>query len=156
MPVYKASYARMNGFFTTSTEGISNLTKVQLNLCCQHQTKQAEGGIAPLVLKVHTKRRFGEFRNPVALSPQKELPVRTAQHAVWAPQPVLRLADKQFVAHTGIRTADPRPPNPQSSQYPVCPTITKNFPFNPLNTKRRLFYFKAQFVPRSKHFSSRL
>ena len=28
--------------------------------------------------------------------------------------------------------------------------------FNPLNTKRRLFYLKAQFVPRSKHFSSRL
>ena len=28
--------------------------------------------------------------------------------------------------------------------------------FNPLNTKRRLFYLKIQFVPRSKHFSSRL
>ena len=27
---------------------------------------------------------------------------------------------------------------------------------NPLNTKRRLFYLKAQFIPRSKHFSSRL
>ena len=27
---------------------------------------------------------------------------------------------------------------------------------NPLNTKRRLFYLKTQFVPRSKHFSSRL
>ena len=27
---------------------------------------------------------------------------------------------------------------------------------NPLNTKRRLLYLKAQFVPRSKHFSSRL
>ena len=27
---------------------------------------------------------------------------------------------------------------------------------NPLNKKRRLFYLKAQFVPRSKHFSSRL
>ena len=25
---------------------------------------------------------------------------------------------------------------------------------NPLNTKRRLFYLKTQFVPRSKHFSS--
>ena len=27
---------------------------------------------------------------------------------------------------------------------------------NPLNTKRRLRYLKTQFVPRSKHFSSRL
>ena len=27
---------------------------------------------------------------------------------------------------------------------------------NPLNTKRRMFYLKTQFVPRSKHFSSRL
>ena len=28
--------------------------------------------------------------------------------------------------------------------------------FNSLNTKRRLLYLKTQFVPRSKHFSSRL
>ena len=28
--------------------------------------------------------------------------------------------------------------------------------FNPLNTKRRLLYLKTQFVPRSKHFTSRL
>ena len=28
--------------------------------------------------------------------------------------------------------------------------------FNTLNTKRRVFYLKIQFVPRSKHFSSRL
>jgi hypothetical protein len=27
---------------------------------------------------------------------------------------------------------------------------------SPLNTKRRLFYLKPQYVPRSKHFSSRL
>ena len=27
---------------------------------------------------------------------------------------------------------------------------------NPLKTKRWLFYLKTQFVPRSKHFSSRL
>ena len=27
---------------------------------------------------------------------------------------------------------------------------------NPLNTKRRLLYLKAQFVPRSKHFSYQL
>ena len=27
---------------------------------------------------------------------------------------------------------------------------------NPLDTKIRLFYLKTQFVPRSKHFSSRL
>ena len=28
--------------------------------------------------------------------------------------------------------------------------------FNPLKTKRRLLYLKNHFVPRSKHFSSRL
>ena len=28
--------------------------------------------------------------------------------------------------------------------------------FNPLETKRRLFYLKTQSVPRCKHFSSRL
>jgi hypothetical protein len=28
--------------------------------------------------------------------------------------------------------------------------------FNPLNTKRRMLYLKTEFVPRSKHFSSRL
>ena len=28
--------------------------------------------------------------------------------------------------------------------------------FSPLNTKSRLLYLKTQFVPRSKHFSSRL
>jgi len=27
---------------------------------------------------------------------------------------------------------------------------------NPLNTNRRLLYLKTQFVPRSKHFPSRL
>ena len=31
-----------------------------------------------------------------------------------------------------------------------------NRKLNPLNTKRRLLYLKTQFVPRSKHFSSRL
>ena len=35
----------------------------------------------------------------------------------------------------------------------VC---VSKFNFNPLNTKRRLLYLKTQFVPRSKHFSSRL
>jgi hypothetical protein len=30
------------------------------------------------------------------------------------------------------------------------------YSINPLNTKRKLFHLKIQFVPRSKHFSSRL
>ena len=34
-------------------------------------------------------------------------------------------------------------------------TVVQNI-INPLNTKRRLLYLKTQFVPRSKHFSSRL
>ena len=33
---------------------------------------------------------------------------------------------------------------------------TVNTMFNPLKTKSRLLYLKSQFVPRSKHFSSRL
>ena len=34
--------------------------------------------------------------------------------------------------------------------------VGKYLYINPLNTKRRLLYLKTQFVPRSKHFSSRL
>ena len=34
--------------------------------------------------------------------------------------------------------------------------IYGEFQINPLKTKRRLLYLKTQFVPRSKHFSSRL
>ena len=35
-------------------------------------------------------------------------------------------------------------------------TITSPCNFNPLKTRHRLLYLKTQFVPRSKHFSSRL
>ena len=42
----------------------------------------------------------------------------------------------------------------------LCPILfllyVKDLPFNPLNRKRRLLYLKTQFIPRSKHFSSRL
>ena len=34
--------------------------------------------------------------------------------------------------------------------------VSETTAFNPLKTKRRLLYLKTQFVPRSKHFSSRL
>ena len=34
--------------------------------------------------------------------------------------------------------------------------LSKNIKINLLKTKRRLLYLKSQFVPRSKHFSSRL
>ena len=37
----------------------------------------------------------------------------------------------------------------------IC-LVTWRSLFNPLNTKRRLLYLKTQFVPRSKHFLSRL
>ena len=37
-------------------------------------------------------------------------------------------------------------------QHNLSPTIN----FSPLNTMRTLLYLKTQFVPRSKHFSSRL
>ena len=39
---------------------------------------------------------------------------------------------------------------------PPCTGLCKRLIFNPLNTKRTLLYLKTQFVPRSKHFSSRL
>ena len=35
-------------------------------------------------------------------------------------------------------------------------SVRSNIHINPLNTKRRLLHLKTQFVPRSKHFSSRL
>jgi len=87
---------RTNGFFTISTVRISNLTVVQLHLCCQHHTKQADGVRAPFVLKLHTKWTCGQFRNPAALTPEKELPVRPEQDAAWATQPVLTLVDKNL------------------------------------------------------------
>jgi hypothetical protein len=37
-----------------------------------------------------------------------------------------------------------------------CSTRDQRENFNPLNTNRRPFYLKTQFLPRSKHFSSRL
>ena len=50
-----------------------------------------------------------------------------------------------------------------SRKYDITGTWYRNFQvvftvcadcFNPSNTKRRLLYLKAQFVPRSKHFIS--
>jgi len=37
----------------------------------------------------------------------------------------------------------------------TCVSVEGNS-INPLMTKRRLLYLKTQFLPRSKHFSSRL
>jgi len=39
---------------------------------------------------------------------------------------------------------------------PSRPWLSRQATGSPLRTKRRHFYLKAQFVPRSKHFSSRL
>jgi len=64
--------SRTNGFFTVSTDRISKLTVVQLHLYCQYHTKQADGGRAPLVLKLHTKWTCGQFRNPADLPPEKK------------------------------------------------------------------------------------
>ena len=46
----------------------------------------------------------------------------------------------------------------QNNKHNSTQLISKFPPLhiNPLNTKRRLLYLKTQFVPRSKHFSSRL
>ena len=41
-------------------------------------------------------------------------------------------------------------------QYSWSWIINHYFIINPLKTKRRLLYLKTQFVPRTKHFSSRL
>ena len=38
----------------------------------------------------------------------------------------------------------------------LCVCVLEGFVINLLKTKRRLLYVKTQFVPRSKHFSSRL
>ena len=44
-----------------------------------------------------------------------------------------------------------------SEYYHVLKYDAMNFiEIDPLNTKSRLLYLKTQFVPRSKHFSSRL
>ena len=44
----------------------------------------------------------------------------------------------------------------QSNLLTLANKILQSWKFNPLNTKRRLLYLNTQFVPRSKHFSSRL
>ena len=45
----------------------------------------------------------------------------------------------------------------QAEQTEVrCKKMSNAEIINPLKTKRRLLYLKTQFVPRSKHFSSRL
>ena len=46
--------------------------------------------------------------------------------------------------------------NSLSSRIPQHVITIYAWKFNPLNTKRRPLYLKTQFVPRSKHFSSRL
>ena len=43
-----------------------------------------------------------------------------------------------------------------ANRYLSCHTNMVLLDVNPLNTKRRPLYLKTQFVPRSKHFSSRL
>ena len=44
-----------------------------------------------------------------------------------------------------------------TNTFTVQRTLTQTlYEVKPLNTKRRLFYLKTQFEPRSKHFSSRL
>ena len=52
------------------------------------------------------------------------------------------------------------PLHPLLLSYPPKPHLQFTFMIftyiNPLDTKRRLLYLKTQFVPRSKHFSSRL
>ena len=42
------------------------------------------------------------------------------------------------------------------SQQILTQNLSRFYSLNLLNTKRRLLYLKTQFVPRSKHFSSRL
>ena len=58
-----------------------------------------------------------------------------------------------FVKHYDVWLKD----NEASYWSPFASNYSKIFPIiNPLNTERRLFYLKTQFIPRSKHFSSRL
>ena len=59
----------------------------------------------------------------------------------------------EFMFEPVKRTCRTRPSN---DQVWFMVDDLHNFMINPLNTKRRLLYLKTQFVPRSKHFSSRL
>ena len=56
-----------------------------------------DGAISVAVLKLHTKWTGGQFRNLVALPPEKKLPVRHEQKAAWAARPVLALVDNYSV-----------------------------------------------------------
>jgi hypothetical protein len=65
-----------------------------------------------------------------------------------------------------MKSDNPSKVTPNSRQIPTLnidmnlqchENLTSNYEgINSLHTKRRLLYLKAQFVPRCKHFSSRL
>ena len=48
------------------------------------------------------------------------------------------------------------PSSPFAALLSQTPITYVSLSINPLKTKRRLLYLNTQFVPRSKHFSSRL
>ena len=92
------------------------------------------------------------------------------QHVAVAPQSPRSVTS--HIMHTDIRSvtlfllSHPEKSNYNRNRLPrflVSSTDTKTFQslnicfvINPLNTKRRLLYLNTQFLPRSKHFSSRL
>ena len=64
------------------------------------------------------------------------------------------IQNPQFYLH--VQNTLPPPLHTQfRSVHRGTPRLVK-IHFNSLNTKRRLLYLKSQFIPRSKHFSSRL
>ena len=65
------------------------------------------------------------------------------------------LSSKLSPHHHPILEHSPDATNQVSHPYRGTDKATLLF-INPLKTKRRLLYLKTQFVPRSKHFSSRL
>ena len=56
----------------------------------------------------------------------------------------------QNLDNEGMRVTDDGVSSAGRAQFLIC------CHFSPLNKKRRLLYLKTQFVPRTKHFSSRL
>ena len=114
---------------------------------------------------------FVEARGPIQLATVRSPPLRSGQldhDSLPAHTQYCRLVIQTFRSkirkQTSVKQYTPGRNKCQSTGG-LCSCVgfsrrnllkSRFFSFNPLKTKRRLLYLKTQFVPRSKHYSTRL
>ena len=97
----------------------------------------------------------GDLQGQFALPPGKEPLVSIECDSVWVPKSLPSHEDSSGNQQLVTEAKEIKLSHVFSCcMCKVCAECTNDA--NPLNTKRRLLYFKAQSVPRNKHFSSRL